>query len=80
MTITDTLHLKALIHEAETEEQIQPLIREFLRSPAHGQLTAQTVPAWYSHGFDSKLRWDWYLAHRMILIWDGKRLDLFVKE
>lgn len=80
-TTTDTIHLRALIRTAQTEQEIQPLIREWLRNLHHGPLTASTVPLWYNMEFDSLIRYEWYLSHRMILVYNEQgTISLFVKE
>jgi hypothetical protein len=76
---TDTAHLLTLIHTATTDDDLQPLIREFLRGN-HGQLCESHVPAWYSFGFDSAIRFAWHLSHKMALRLDENGISLFVKE
>lgn len=79
MTATDTIHLRALIRTAKTEQEIQPLLNEYFRSP-RSNLSNADVPMFYLMGLDSLIRYEWYLSHRMILIDNEQGISLFVRE
>jgi hypothetical protein len=68
-TTQDRDELLARISVSVTENEIQPLVREWLRGN-YGQLTGAIVPAWYEHDFDSKLNYDRFVALRMVLFCD----------